>query len=212
MGLRVQLLPPHESGLSSKFFNTTPYVLCRICNESGLAFHVAAVKYGQERENNTQANPFYSPMLECSDKGGLLPLPLLYDYQYVLGHLTIERCPNRLWQAWNKLRFCSVGGSIRKRCTSPLALAQHCQTSHRSWMCICVSPDRHALLNPALYQLFFFCLLPICATPNSLIQHSSRTGAGVAAKLQECWQKQRPLLTISVQAPSQMLFLVSHIM
>lgn len=119
MGLRVQLLPPHESGLRSKFFNTTPYVLCRICNESGLAFHVAAVKYRQERENNTQANPFYSPMLECSDKGGLLPLPLLYDYQYVLGRLTIKRCPNRLWQAWNKLRFCSVGGNIRKRCTSP---------------------------------------------------------------------------------------------
>lgn len=94
VGLRVQLLPPHESGLSSKFFNTTPYVLCGICNESGLVFRVAAVKYGQERENNTQANPFYSPMLECSDKGALLPLQLLYDYQYVLGRLTIERCPS----------------------------------------------------------------------------------------------------------------------
>lgn len=48
-----------------------------------------------KRENDTQANPFYSPALECHDKGGLLPLPLLYDYQYVLGLLPIQWCPNR---------------------------------------------------------------------------------------------------------------------
>ncbi len=65
-----------------------------MCNEFGLVFHRTAVKYGQERENNTQANPSYSPMSQCSDKGGLLLLPSVYDYQYALGHPTIEQSPN----------------------------------------------------------------------------------------------------------------------
>lgn len=70
-----------------------------MCNDFGSVFHRAAMKYGQEKENNTLTNPFYSPMPECCDKGGLLPLPSLYDYQYVLGHLTVVQSPNRLWQA-----------------------------------------------------------------------------------------------------------------
>lgn len=85
------LLPLHSSRFTLKIFNTTPYVLCRIFNELGLVFHRAVVKYGSDKENNTQANPFYSPVPECCDKGGLLSLPSVYDYQYVLGHLTIEQ-------------------------------------------------------------------------------------------------------------------------
>lgn len=158
-------------------------------------FYVAAVKYGQERENNTQANPFYSPMLECSDKGGLLPL--LYDYQYVLGRLTIERCPNSLWQAWNKLRFCSVRGNIRKRCTSPWLWPSTAEPATEvECVFVLAQTGTHSILFSV--NFFFFGLLTICATPNSLVWLQNRKSVDK--------NSQRPLLTISVQAPTCTLF------
>lgn len=65
-------------------------------NEFGLGVLQSSGEiWPRKRENNTRANPFYSPVPERRDKGGLLPLPSVYDYQYVLGHLTIEQSPNR---------------------------------------------------------------------------------------------------------------------
>lgn len=131
--------------------------------------HRAVVKYGSERENNTQANPFYSPMPECCDKGGLLPLPSVYDYQYVLGHFAIEQTSTGHDRTKTNCVRAPSRENIKQRCTSLWHHPSTAESARKVKWILCVSRDQQTLC-PGLTPLFVcLCGCMICALPNSLI-------------------------------------------
>lgn len=62
-------------------------------------------------------------MPECCDKGGLLPLPSVYDYQYVLGHHHRAK-PQQAMTGLKQTMFLLHRGKALSKDAHPLAPGQ----------------------------------------------------------------------------------------